>query len=92
MAREREIKTAEERVYTLACAYPNTRHITKLPDPSQHVQNFGTSVSDPCAVLRPCGGSPPLERYKEVNGLFHDFFGLETDGDSTPYTVLYSSK
>jgi hypothetical protein len=35
---------------------------------------------------------PPLETYKEVNGLLHDFFGLETDGDSTPYTVLYSSR
>jgi hypothetical protein len=91
---KREIKTAEERVYTLSCAYLSSSDIVNRLDPSPYAQHFCTFPT-PFQTFAPCDtcavAVSALERYSEVDGLLHDF-GLETDGDSTPYTVLYSSK
>jgi hypothetical protein len=76
---------------------PNLVAVTlSLPQNHLHTHSMFCTFPTPVRTYAPCDtfvvAVPPLETYKEVNGLLHDFFGLETDGDSTPYTVLYSSR
>ena len=78
----------------MSSAYLSSSDMVHPLDPSPYAQHFCTFLTpfrtfascDTCVVA-----ASALETYNEVDGLLHHF-GLETDGDSTPYTVLYSSK
>ena len=78
----------------MSCAYLSSSGIVHPLDPfpcAQHFCTFPTpfrtfALCDTCIVA-----ASALETYNEVDDLLHGF-GFETDGDSTPYTVLYSSK